>query len=85
MRGNVLKAVEIEVAAILPDRKIGWVLKETAAMRKAGRSGVEEQTAAKQRHLPLGRIEQGRNHDGRIDLVQEYRDSQDRRCPSTGR
>jgi len=39
-----------------PDRKIGWLLEEDAAMRKIGRSRVEEQTGAKQWHPPLGRM-----------------------------
>jgi putative transposase len=36
-----------------PDRTIGWAFKEDAAMRKTGRSRAEEQTEARQWHLPL--------------------------------
>jgi putative transposase len=36
-----------------PDRKIGWVFKEDAAMRKTGRSRVRGQTAGRQWYLPL--------------------------------
>jgi hypothetical protein len=36
-----------------PDRKIGWVFKEDAAMGKTGRSRVDAQTGRKQRYLPL--------------------------------